>query len=368
MRKRAPNPFPGVSRAPDRHGKVRWRLRRKGLPSLYLPGEYGSVEFRQAYEAAISGKAALIVPSRHKFGTFDWLVEHYKRTPKWQKLRPISSYNLSNEIERFRREHGTKRVATLRAEHIEAMIAKKAESPTMANRLLKLLRRLLRFAIKKRLISVDPSIGVEPYAENRDGFHTWTDEEIARFEDYHGLGSKAVLAERLILCTGAAREDVIRLGWQSVRNDRIAYRRLKTGGDVDLPILDDLFAVLDPLPRDRLLFITHTGSRPYKPASFGNWFHDQCVAAGIPHCAPHGLRKAGATRLANAGGTEFEVMTFLGHSTPDEARTYVKKANRQKLGDSGMQKVERAKREQNLSNRIDRLDKHRRKALEGKGN
>ena len=48
--------------------------------------------------------------------------------------------------------------------------------------------------------------------------------------------------------------------------------------------------------------------------SVGNWFHDQCVAAGLPHCSSHGLRKSGATRLGNAGGTELEIMAFLGHA------------------------------------------------------
>src|SRR5438445_8456204 len=74
-----------------------------------------------------------------------------------------------------------------------------------------------------------------------------------------------------------------------------------------------------PLPADRLLFLTHTGDRPYKATTFGNWFHDQCIAAALPHCSSHGLRKAGATRLANAGATEMEIMAFLGHRTPDEA-------------------------------------------------
>lgn len=372
MKRRAVNPFPGVSRAPDRHGKVRWRLRRKGLPSIYLPGEYGGIEFRQAYEAAVSGKAVAI-PSKHEYGTFDWLIEHYKRTPKWKKLAPISQRNLAHEFDRFSRDHGTKRLATLRSEHVEAIIAKKSDTPAAANRLLKLLRRLARFAIKKRLITVDPTIGAERYAENPDGFHTWTDEEIVKFEDFHnstakGANAKAILALRLILCTGAARQDVIGLGWQNVRQNRISYRRGKTGGDVDLPILDELFAVLDPLPRDRMLFITHTGDRPYKPTTFGNWFHDQCVAAGLPHCSSHGLRKAGATRLANAGATEFEIMAFLGHRTTDEARTYTKKANRKSLADTGMEKVARANKEHNLSNRVERLDNHRRKALKEKGN
>ncbi len=146
------------------------------------------------------------------------------------------------------------------------------------------------------------------------------------------------------------------MGWQNVQGSRIGYRRGKTGGEVDLPILGELLEVLEPVATDRMLFLTHTGARPYKATTFGNWFHDQCEAARLPHCSSHGLRKAGATRLANAGATEFEIMAFLGHKTTDEARTYTKKANRKSLSDSGLGKVERARREQGLSNPAERLD------------
>ena len=42
------NPFPGLSRVVDRHGKVRWRYRVRGV-STYIHGAYGSAEFRAAY-------------------------------------------------------------------------------------------------------------------------------------------------------------------------------------------------------------------------------------------------------------------------------------------------------------------------------
>nr|WP_321446406.1 hypothetical protein [uncultured Cohaesibacter sp.] len=44
------------------------------------------------------------------------------------------------------------------------------------------------------------------------------------------------------------------------------------------------------------------------------------------------MRKAGATKLAEAGGTEFEVKTFLGHRSPQQARKYVRAANKEKDG------------------------------------
>ncbi|MCB2056740.1 MAG: tyrosine-type recombinase/integrase [Novosphingobium sp.] len=355
------NPYPGLTRVVDRHGKVRWRFRKKGLPSRYVTGEYGSKAFQAAYEAALKGEQHR--GERHvgaDYGTFEWLIRHYLRTPDWQKLRPTSRYPLSKELDRFRRAHGHRLVVDLRREHVEILIAEKAATPAAANKLLKLFRRLCRFAIRRNLIAADPTQGVSRYRTNPDGFHTWTDAEIDTFEAHHGANSKAVLALRLMLYTGAARQDVARLGWQNTKGSRIQYRRLKTGGEVDLPIHPDLLDVLDQVPRDQMMFVTHTGGRPYKPESFGNWFRDQCRAAGLPECAPHGLRKAGATRLANAGATEFEIMAFLGHKSPREAATYTSKANRARLGDSAMEKLQR------VSNPVKRLDISSSKTLKEK--
>ena len=132
------------------------------------------------------------------------------------------------------------------------------------------------------------------------------------------------------------------MGWQNVRSGRIFYRRGKTLGDVDLPILDELDAVLSIVPRDRMIFVAKIGGQAYTTESFGNWFRDQCAAAGLTYCSAHGLRKAGATRL--------------GHRTPNEARTYIKKANRKRLADRGMDRLRQAKREQTLSNLSEKLD------------
>ncbi len=70
------NPFPGVATVEDRHGKLRHRLRRsvKGRKvDVYLPGPYGSPEFRQAYEEAIEG--ARIASRRAQAGTVAYLIE-----------------------------------------------------------------------------------------------------------------------------------------------------------------------------------------------------------------------------------------------------------------------------------------------------
>ncbi len=93
------------------------------------------------------------------------------------------------------------------------------------------------------------------------------------------------------------------------------------------------------VPQDRMLFITQD-AKPigYKPETLGNWFRDRCFEAKVPG-ALHGLRKAGATTLADAGATGWEIASYLAHKDTKQADTYTKKANRAKLADSGFAKL-----------------------------
>jgi integrase len=191
---------------------------------------------------------------------------------------------------------------------------------------------------------------------NSDDYHTWTDSEIAAFLDHHGEGTKARRDLMLILCTGASRQDAARLGWQNVKRGRIRFRRGKTGVEADLPILPELAAELAHVPEGDVLFLTHGAGRPYNGNTLGNWFKDQCRAAGLKECSAHGLRKAGATRFAEAGATEMEIMAFLAHSSPKEASTYTKKAARAVLADHGFDRLAGTKPERNVSNLSAKLD------------
>jgi len=349
------NPFPGVTRVTDRHGKVRWRFRR-GAFSTYLPGPYASAEFRAAYEAAVTGSKIPAARDGSPFGTLGWLIEQYLRSPRYANLSAIRKDTLRRELDWLRREAGDLPFARFGVRHVEALRAKKA-GPTAQNAVKKNLSLVFNFAIRGELTAHNPARAAERRKENPEGYHTWTEAEIDRYLAKHGPGTKPRLAIVIFLYTGASRQDAARLGWQNVSAGRIRYRRGKTGIEADLPILPEMAEELRYVPADTLLFLTHGQGRPYKPETLGNWFKDQCKAAGLPHCSAHGLRKAGARRIAERGGTEHEVMAFMAHATPKEGATYTKTASRARMADSALAKVSGAKPEQTLSNLSDRLDK-----------
>ena len=51
------------------------------------------------------------------------------------------------------------------------------------------------------------------------------------------------------------------------------------------------------------------------------------------------MRKAGATRLAEAGATEWEVASFLAHEDSKTVAVYVRKANRARMASNGMARL-----------------------------
>lgn len=200
----------------------------------------------------------------------------------------------------------------------------------------------------------NPAKFAERLKESSDGYHTWTDTEVDRFLERHGSGTKARLAILIALNTGMARQDLCHAGRHmiSVKDGqlRIAYARGKTSVAADMPVLPDLAEELACLPVDQDVFITQQQSqKPYKVTSFGNWFRDRCNEAGVPGSI-HGLRKAGATRLADAGASEWEIASYLAHTDTTQARTYTRKANRSKLADSGFEKLRK------MSNPSEKLD------------
>ena len=85
--KRRRKPFPGVNTVEDRHGKLRYRLRRtiRGRSiDIYLPGPYGSPVFRAAYEEAVEG--ARVATQRAQPGTIGYLVATYLETAAFRNL------------------------------------------------------------------------------------------------------------------------------------------------------------------------------------------------------------------------------------------------------------------------------------------
>ena len=89
---------------------------------------------------------------------------------------------------------------------------------------------------------------------------------------------------------------------------------------------------------DRLTFLVNDWGRPFTVGSFSNWFRAQCDTANLHHCSAHGLRKAAARRLAEAGCTEHEIAAITGHASLREIARYTRAADQRQLATAAMEK------------------------------
>jgi integrase len=327
----------------DRHGKLRRYFRRPGHKRIALPGAPGSEEFMTAYQAALGGNAIVrdeIGAQRSKPGTIAAAVAGYFTSEAFRSLAPSTQRARRNILEHFRAEHGEKRIATLPTEAIERIVRKKKGEA--ARSWFKAFRGLLQFAVAEGFRRDDPTEPIKVKKIKTDGYRPWDEDLIARYQAKHALGTRARLALELLISTGQRRGDVVRMGRQHVRDGILSIRQEKTGTLVEIPVLPDLVAALDAMPKAaHLTFLTMDNGRAFKPNYFSKWFLDYCHAAGIPNgYTAHGLRKAAATRHAHSGATAHELMAWFGWSTLAEAERYTKTADRKRLAQGMVAKLE----------------------------
>jgi integrase len=326
----------------DRHGKPHHYFRRAGYKQIRLPGPPGSTEFNEAYQSALEGAQRIEIGAKRSVaGSVGALISAYFNSLGFTNLAPETQRSVRNILERFREEHGDKRINTLQREHIQNMVNSRADTPSAARNFLKALRALMLFAAETGVRSDNPTLGVKRPKIKTPGFRTWTEEDIAAFEAKSPVGTPSRLAMALMLYTGQRRSDIVHMSRQQVRNGVIEVRQRKTGTVLKIPIHPELQALIEATPKTQLTFLTTTQGKPFKSAaSFGNWFGECCRAAGLPKgTAAHGFRKAACRRLAEAGCSASEIMAISGHKSLAEVQRYCADADQARMARAAQAKA-----------------------------
>lgn len=341
-----------VSQFTDNRGKERFRFRRTGQPTHYFKAPLGSAEFMAEYQACLD-QAKPKRPERSVApGSIDDLVMQFYRSTAFNNGKPITRQKNRAILDAFREtmwetKAGEKRVGGLSVKgvefkHLDEIIAAKAAThPFAAVNLRKQLKRLFKFAVKIKMRPDNPADLTDPLSAKTEGFHTWTEEEIAQYQRCHKLGTKARLALELFLWTAKRRSDGVQLGRQHVRDGFFYGVDEKTGKPAWIPVAPQLQAAIDamPPPKDdveQLAFLVSERGRPFTAKSFGNRMKKWCVEAGLPHCTTHGLRKAVTRRLAEAlvGNQGIKAVTM--HSDDREVALYTKQAEQKAMAKAAM--------------------------------
>lgn len=356
----------------DRYGTDRLYVKRPGFPKIRIKAEPDSDAFWAAYALALNGRTADAaarpiepIQSAEK-GSLAWLIARWKESEEFRALadetRTMRSYLLDACCLEPTEPGSTLLmgkipIGRITGTHIRMLRDRKKATPEGANNRLKALRVLFTWMleqtdiVKEYKLTSNPARDVSKFkSQNPDGFHTWTVEEVAQFEAFHKPGSMARLALSLFLFTGQRRSDVVRFGRQHIRqqvdpdtgvsSSWLIFTQQKNRNrkpvTLQLPVLDVLQSAIAEGPCGHLtLIVTQTG-KPFTVAGFGNRMRKWCNEAGLPLCAAHGLRKAGACIAAENGATDAQMMAIFGWTDPRMASKYRKKASQRRIAGDHM--------------------------------
>jgi integrase len=332
----------------DRHGNERLFVRRFGR-KIRIRARPGTTAFAKLYNAALdalesSAPLRQAPRSGAPAGTLGWLAATYFAAVEFTVLPTVSQSTRRRIIEACLREPirpaSPDKLALcplplLSAVHIRMLRDRRADKPGAANNRLKYVGSMLSWAVERNLIRSNPARDVKPLRYATDGFHAWTPDEVKQFEAHHEVGTKARLALALMLYLGVRRGDVVTLGRQHVRDGVIRFVPLKTRRKkmhaIEIPILPELAKIIEASPTGDLTFLMTEWGKPFTANGFGGWFRDRCNEAGLPQCSAHGLRKAGATIMAERGATDRQLMAMFGWESSRQATTYTASADRKRL-------------------------------------
>jgi integrase len=235
--------------------------------------------------------------------------------------------------------------------NIRVLRDEKAETPEAANSIVKALRQVFAWAVEAEpdLVKTNPAKEVAYIRTGSHGFHSWAIEEVQQYEERHPTGTKARLALALLLYTGQRRSDIVKFGRQHVKDGWLKLTQHKNRNRkpviIEIPVLPELQSIIDASRCGELTFLVNEFGRPFTSNGFGNKMRDWCDQAGLPHCSAHGLRKATATRLAERGASQHEIMAVTGHQTSKEVDRYTKAARRKVLAKSAMARLAKGEHE-----------------------
>jgi integrase len=289
----------------------------------------------------MEGSPAPAMQRRVRPHTLAWALERYRASSAWAGLSPATRRQREGIYKDVVEAAGEAPLADLDQDAIFEGRERRAAKPHSANNFLKAMRGFFGWACGDgRLLTENPTAGVKLLKGQNDdaGYHTWTEDEVRRFEAHWSVGTRQRLAMDLFLYTGLRLGDVARLGRQHVTNGTIVIRTEKTRKEQPIPILPPLAESIAATTTGQMTFLVTERGAPFAKESLGNWFRKAARAAGCPGSA-HGLRKAGATRAAEQGATDRELMAFYGWSTAKMATHYTRAANQKHLATQAAQKL-----------------------------
>jgi enterobacteria phage integrase len=328
-----------VDRFKDRHGQVRYYFRRGHGPRIVLEGKPCSAAFMESYNRAMAGDPVERVErKRGEPGTFDRLVQEYYQSPEYLKNAKSTQRQYRGWIEKLLLDEklGPRLVHQMTRTHVRKIIGKRSsETPGAANNTLAILKILMGFAIDNDWRSDNPALRIRRFELGEH--YSWTEEEIEIYENYWKIGSKERIAFDLLLYTGQRVSDVSGMSWTDFEGNLVQVVQEKTGAKLWIRVHPLLAKSVACWPKRHVVLVPSSRNQKFKTGGLSSFMARKIERAGLPErCVAHGLRKAAARRLAEAGCSANEIASVTGHASLAEVQRYTKAAEQKRLAIAAM--------------------------------
>ena len=225
---------------------------------------------------------------------------------------------------------GSRKVADITRKDVEALHRLKKKTPYRANRMISMLSKMFNLAEQwgHRPQHSNPCRGIERYHEERRDRWLGADElrRLTAALDAHP-NKAAGNVVRLILLTGARKNEVLSATWSEVEFERGTWRKpshhTKQKRTETIPLSAPALALLSEMKGVAKGDYLFPGAKPKRPLTdIKRFWQSVCAMAKIENVRIHDLRHTFASHLVS-GGLSLEIVgRLLGHTNPNTTGRY----------------------------------------------
>lgn len=242
-------------------------FQRRGWPSQKIQNEFGTPDFWKEYSDILSGKEETKrVISRN----FTALITHYRKSPRYVKLKPRTALDYDKYLDFFSSIMGDANPASMKRKDVIRLRDANAEKAYFANYSIRVLRVLMEHCVDLGWRETNPVKGVPEIKTEKNEREPWPIELLETYPATCALGSRERLVMELCVCTGQRIGDVLEMRWSDFQDGAVFVRQNKTNNELWVPILPELQAALDATSRHSIFLLTNergTNRWSYRGAS-----------------------------------------------------------------------------------------------------